>query len=71
MMSFLVDQVAEKYAGRIKIGKVNVAEEGGLAEQHNIVSLPTLVIYQYGAIFQQKVGGVSKQDLENFFKDVV
>ncbi|MDR2257827.1 MAG: thioredoxin [Treponema sp.] len=66
-----IDQLAEEYAGRIKIGKVNVDEEEALAGKHNIVSIPTLVLYKDGSIVKQKAGAAPKHDIEALFKDLV
>lgn len=63
-----IDQLADEYSGRIKIGQVNVDEEGGLAEKHGIVSIPTLILYKNGAIAGKKVGAVPKHDIESLFK---
>jgi thioredoxin 1 len=71
MIGPLLDQLGEAYAGRLKIGKVNVDEESGLAGQHQVVSIPTLVVYKDGKILRQKVGALPKQELENLVKDLV
>jgi thioredoxin 1 len=67
----VIDQLAEEYSGRIKIGKINVDEENDLAGKHGIVSIPTLVLYKDGAVIRQKTGAAPKQDIENLFKDLV
>ncbi|MDR2068780.1 MAG: thioredoxin [Spirochaetaceae bacterium] len=71
MIGPLLDQLGESYAGRLKIGKVNVDEENDLAGRHNIVSIPTLMVYKDGQIVRQKVGSMPKQELENLVKDLV
>ncbi|MDR0486899.1 MAG: thioredoxin [Treponema sp.] len=71
MIAPVIDQLAEEYNGAIKIGKVNVDEEGALAEQHGIVSIPTLVIYKNGALAGQKTGAAPKHDIEALFKDLI
>jgi thioredoxin 1 len=71
MIGPIIDQLAETYSGRIKIGKVNVDEENDLAGKHGIVSIPTLVLYKDGAVVRQKVGGAPRQEIENLFKDLV
>jgi thioredoxin 1 len=71
MIGPFIDQLADEYAGRVKIGKVNVDEQGVIAERHNIVSIPTLVLYKDGSPFRQVVGAVPKHDIENLFKDLV
>ena len=71
MINPLIDQLAEEYAGRIKIGKVNVDEENALAERHGIISIPTLVVYKDGAQAAQKVGAAPKHDIEALFKNLI
>ncbi|MDR2758259.1 MAG: thioredoxin [Spirochaetaceae bacterium] len=71
MISPLLDQLGENYGGRLKIGKVNVDEEDALAGQHNIVSIPTLVVYKGGQIVRQQVGALPKHELENLVKDLI
>jgi len=71
MIGPIIDQLAGEYAGRIKIGKVNVDEENELAERHGIVSIPTLVLYKDGAIAGQKNGAAPKHDIESMFRGLV
>ncbi|GHV93580.1 thioredoxin [Spirochaetia bacterium] len=71
MIGPFIDQLAEEYSGRVKIGKVNVDEQGDLAGKHGIVSIPTLVVYKDGSPVQQKIGAASKRDIEALFKDLV
>jgi thioredoxin 1 len=71
MIAPVIDQLAQEYSGKIKVGKVNVDEEGGLATKHGIVSIPTLVVYQGGNIANQKVGALPKQEIEGLFKNLV
>jgi thioredoxin 1 len=66
----LIDQLAGEYEGRLKVGKVNVDEQGDLAGRHGIVSIPTLVVYKDGGIVQKQVGAGSKQQIESLFKDL-
>jgi len=71
MISPVIDQLAGEYEGRIKIGKVNVDEENDLAQQHGIVSIPTLVLYKGGDIAAQRNGSASKRDIEALFKSFI
>ena len=70
-VSPLLDQLALKYAGRLKIGAVNVDEEKGLAEKLQIMSTPTLIVYKDGGMTGRKNGTVSKGVIESMFKDIV
>jgi len=71
MIGPLIDQLAGEYDGKIKIGKVNVDEETGLAGNHSIVSIPALVLYKDGVIVSQKNGAAPKRDIESMFKNYV
>ncbi|MCL2609741.1 MAG: thioredoxin [Treponema sp.] len=65
----IVEQVAEEYAGRLKVAKVNIDEEAGLAEKHGVTSIPTFFLYKSGQVVLQHTGGLPKRELENLFKD--
>ena len=71
MIAPVIDQLADEYEGRIKIGKVNVDEENALAEQHGIASIPTLVVYKDGEMAAQKNGAAPKHDIEALFKSFI
>jgi len=71
MVSPLLDQIAEEYSGRLKVGKVNVDEAGSIAEQHGVTSIPTLFLYKDGKLAAQKVGAALKHDIVALFKDLV
>lgn len=64
MQSPIVDAVAEEYADKIKVGKVNVDDEGELASEAAIVSIPTLIILKNGKVLEKMVGVQSKDELE-------
>ncbi|GHV88192.1 thioredoxin [Spirochaetia bacterium] len=67
----ILDELAAKYSGKLKICTINVDEENALAGQHNVVSIPTLVIYQNGKIVRQQVGALPKNQIEALFKDFI
>jgi thioredoxin 1 len=71
MIAPLIEELAGEYAGKIKVGKVNVDEEGDLAGRHGVVSIPTLVVYHGGRIVSQKTGAAPKQAIESLFKDLI
>ena len=55
MMSPIVDQIAEEVTD-CKVGKINVDEEGELAQQFGIMSIPTLLVFRDGKMANQSVG---------------
>jgi thioredoxin 1 len=71
MIGPFIEQLADEYAGKVKVGKVNVDEEGPLAERHGIASIPALVLYKDGAIVTQRNGAAPKRDIEAMFKNLV
>jgi thioredoxin 1 len=71
MIGPVIEQIAGEYEGQLKVGKVNVDEEGALAEQHRIVSIPTLLVYKNGELTAQKNGAAPKYDIEALFKNLL
>ena len=65
MLAPVIAELAEKYAGKVKVGKVNVDEENELAMKYQISSIPTLVLFKDGKIINIKVGLSSKSEIEN------
>ena len=63
MLAPIVDEVAEKHP-EIKIGKINVDEEEELAQQFNVMSIPTLMVFRNGKKIQESVGMVPKEQIE-------
>ena len=49
MLSPTIKQIAEEYAGKVKVGKVNVDDERELAEEYEIMYIPTLIVFKNGA----------------------
>ncbi len=65
MVAPYVDAVANEFAGRVKVGKLNVDEQGDIAMRYGIRSIPTLLIFKNGEVAEQRVGALSKTDLAN------
>jgi thioredoxin 1 len=58
-----LDEIAAENAGKLKVGKVNVDNEQGLAGKYGIRAIPTLLIFKGGQIKEQVVGNVGKKEL--------
>jgi len=71
MISPLIAQIADAYKGKLKVGKVNVDDQGDIASEYGIISIPTLIVFKDGQIVRQKVGSVPRQDIENLFRDLL
>ena len=64
MIAPIVAEIAAEYAGRIKVGKVNVDDNQELAGQLNIMSIPTLCLFKQGQLLAQIVGFRPKKELK-------
>ena len=73
MVAPLLDELAEEFKGKIKIGKVNVDENTGIATDLGVMNIPTLLFYKDGEEKGRVVGVVSKKELikkmEEIFSD--
>jgi thioredoxin 1 len=58
MIAPAVEQVAETYSGRAKVGKLNVDENPEIAGEFGIRSIPTLLVFKGGQVVEQRVGAL-------------
>lgn len=71
MIGPVLAEISEEYKGKLKVAKVNVDEAGELASEYNIISIPTLLVFNKGEVIKQQVGTVSRQVIEGLFKDLI
>ena len=64
MLSPIVSQLAEKYAGQVKVGKVNVDEEPELADAFRVSSIPMVAVIEQGKLKNSAVGYRPLEQLE-------
>ena len=64
MIAPLLDELADEYDGKVKIGKINTDEQQQLAAQHGIRSIPTLLFFKNGQVVDQFIGARSKRDFK-------
>jgi thioredoxin 1 len=64
MMGPTIDAVADEFAGKMKIGKLDVDNNGQTAMRYGIRGIPTLLVFKGGQVVEQKVGAVGKTDLQ-------
>ncbi|RLB73916.1 MAG: thioredoxin [Deltaproteobacteria bacterium] len=60
----ILDQLADEYDGRIKVGKVNVDENPATPGQYGVRGIPTMILFKDGEIVDQLVGAVPKKQVE-------
>ena len=68
MVAPIVAEIAAEKAGVIKVGKVNVDEEPGLAGRYGISSIPTLMLFKNGQLVDTMVGARPKAQIEEMLK---
>tara|TARA_R110000782_G_scaffold87299_6_gene169149 strand:- start:455 stop:781 length:327 start_codon:yes stop_codon:yes gene_type:complete len=66
MIAPLLDEVADEYADKLAIVKLNVDENPNTAQKFGIRSIPTLILFKDGAPQAQKLGAMSKSQLAEF-----
>ena len=64
MIAPTLDAIADEYAGRVKVGKVNVDENGATAMRYQVRSIPTLLVFKGGQVVEQRVGALGKTELQ-------
>ncbi|MDR2045270.1 MAG: thioredoxin [Clostridium sp.] len=64
MMAPVVEKMAEKYAGKVKVGKCNVDENMELAQKYHVFSIPAFLLFQEGAVVKSSLGVMSEKEFE-------
>ena len=63
-MTPTIDALADDYKGKVKVGKLNVDENGQTAMRYQVRGIPTLLLFKGGQLVASKVGGTGKADLQ-------
>lgn len=64
MMAPVIDELAEKFEGKIKFGKVNVEDNQEIARKFKVSSIPNLFLIKNGKVIDNFIGAVSQEELE-------
>jgi len=67
MMAPRLKELEKEWQGKIKVGKVNVDENSGLASRYGVMSIPTLVLFKDGKALK---GWIGVQDKDRFKEEV-
>jgi len=68
MIAPLLDEVAKDYADRMTVAKLNIDENPNTPPKFGIRSIPTLMLFKDGAVQAQKLGAMSKSQLNEFLE---
>ena len=63
MVAPVLEKLADEMNGKIRIGKVNVDDESGLAGRYGIQSIPTLLLFKDGRVVDQYIGATTREVL--------
>lgn len=67
----IVEVLAEEYAGRMKVCKLNVDENTDSAGRYNVMSIPTLMVFKNGQVVKTMVGAQSKENIKKGIDEVL
>jgi thioredoxin 1 len=68
-MGPIIDQLAEENAGKVRIGKLNVDDNGQTAMRYQVRGIPTLMLFKGGKLVASKVGAVGKTDVQKMLDE--
>ena len=64
MIAPIVEEIADEYAGKVVVAKVDVDEQGELAQRYRIMNIPTLMLFRQGQLVDKAIGARPKAALE-------
>ena len=68
MMSPVIDDIAKEWDGTVKVGKVNVDNNQELAIKYDVMSIPTIMVFEKGNPVKTFVGVTDKQEILDVLK---
>ncbi len=67
----VIDEIANEYAGKVKVGKVDVDQNQNTAMKYGVRSIPTLLVMKGGEVVNQIVGAVPKGNITEILEEVI
>jgi len=64
MIAPIIDELAKEYAGKMKIGKIDIDSNSKVATDYGVMSIPTIIFFKNGKVSNQVVGAMSRPDLK-------
>ena len=71
MMMPVVEKLAETYDGKVKVGKLNVDENGQIAGKYGVMSIPSFIVFKNGEVVNQNTGAMSPAALAKMLDDAL
>ncbi len=66
----VIDELAEEYEGKVKIGKLNVDDNQQVAMKYGVMSIPTVILFKDGKEVGRKIGFAGKQMYEDLLSQI-
>lgn len=70
-MAPVIGEISNDYSEKVKVGKVNVDENPETSMKFGIRSIPTLMVFKNGEVFEQIVGAVPKSEIERVLEKAI
>ncbi|MFQ5742366.1 MAG: thioredoxin [Acidobacteriota bacterium] len=71
MLAPTIEEIADSYSGRLKVGKLNVDHHGEIAARYSIRGIPTILLFANGEVRDQMVGAGSKENIVRMVDKVI
>lgn len=68
IFSPIIDDVSKEYEGKVKFAKLNTDENQEIAEKYNIMSIPTVLLFEKGSIKATSVGSMPKESFKTWLQ---
>ena len=59
MVGPVMEEIAKEMEGKVKVGKVNVDEEGALGQEYEIMSIPAVFVFKNGEVVEKLIGAMA------------
>ena len=69
MVGPIIDDVAETYLNKVKVGKLNTDDNPQVATKYGIRSIPTILLFKNGEVVAEKIGALSKAKLTEWISE--
>src|SRR6188508_1748017 len=71
MLAPVIDQIAEQFVGKVKVGKIDTDSNRGVSVKYGILAIPTVILFKDGVVAKKFVGLQNKADFETAIQALV
>lgn len=71
MVTPIIEELAKEFAGKVRIGKINVDENSQIAGRYNVMSLPSVIFFENGQPMKTMVGAQSKESYKQAIEETL